>query len=129
MNEHFIIFFRNYFIKSEYTLDRDVTIRFYTTLLNLYILENNNFDKSLIKSWENEMKPYILQKYPVALKGYFNANSDLHYLIKLIDDSKEKFKAKQIEEEKNNKDKDIKTDDNNNINNNIQDENKDNKIK
>ena len=74
MNEHFIIFFRNYFIKSEYTPDRDVTIRFYTTLLNLYILENNNFDKSLIKSWENEMKPYILQKYPVALKGYFNAN-------------------------------------------------------
>ena len=129
MNEHFIIFFRNYFIKSEYTPDRDVTIRFYTTLLNLYIIENNNFDKSLIKSWENEMKPYILQKYPVALKGYFNANSDLHYLIKLIDDSKEKFKVKQIEEEKNNKDKEIKTDDNNNINNNIQDENKDNKIK
>ena len=76
-------------------------IRFYTTLLRLYIDENNIFEKSLMKCWSNEIKPYILQKYPIALKGFFNANSDLHYIVQLIDELKEKLKSQQIEEEKN----------------------------
>ena len=50
--------------------------------------------------WSNEIKPYLLQKYPIALKGFFNANSDLHYIIQLIEELKEKFKSQQIEEEK-----------------------------
>ena len=100
-------------------------IRFYITLLRLYIDENNIFEKSLMKCWSDEIKPYILQKYPIALKGYFNANSDLHYLVELIEELKEKLKSQQIEEEKN------KEENNNNIINTTEDlqekKNKDNK--
>ena len=86
-------------------------IRFYTTLLRLYIDENNIFDKSLMKCWSNEIKPYILQKYPMAFKGLFNANSDLHYIVKLIDELEEKFKSPKIEKEEK-----IKEENNNVIN-------------
>ena len=77
--------------------------------------------------WSNEIKPYLLQKYPIALKGFFNANSDLHYIIQLIEELKEKFKSQQIEEEKS------KEQNNNNIikmTDNLQEEKqKDNKTK
>ena len=101
--------------------EKDITIRLYSTLFRLYVDENNKFYKSLLDCWNNEIKPYILQKYPIALKGYFNANSDLHFIVTLIEELKEKFKS-QIEEEKKNINKEIikgEEDNNNNIQKNI----------
>ena len=77
----------------------------------MYIDENNKFDKSLINAWTNECKPYILQQYPISVKNFFNSNSDLHYLVKLIDELKDSYKEKIDKEEKKNE---IKKEENNN---------------
>ena len=47
------------------------------------------------------MKPYILGKYPQASTGLFMQNSDIHFLIKNLDQLKKKFGVKpEINEEK-----------------------------
>ena len=102
ISEKIIEFFEEYFIGTEHNSDKDIIIRFFLSLLNIYIDANKKFDKSLLKSWSNEIKPYVDQKYPVSKQGLFNTNSDLHYLIKLINDSAEKYKLIHIEEEKKN---------------------------
>jgi hypothetical protein len=88
----------------------------------MFIENNNNFDKILIAAWENEIKPYILQKFPISKEGLFAVNSDLEFLLNLIDSLKEQYDKKQIpnndindskkEKNKNNKDynKDNKND-------------------
>ena len=65
------------------------------SLLQMFIENNNNFDKSLINAWENEIKPYILQKFPISKDGLFAVNSDLEFLINLIDSLKEQYDKKQ----------------------------------
>jgi hypothetical protein len=65
----------------------------------MYIEDNDNFDKTLINSWKNEIKPYILQKFPLSKDGLFTVNSDLEYLIKIIESLKEKYEIKQKETE------------------------------
>ena len=115
LNQQFIVFFRDFFINVEYTPDKDLTIRFFISLLQMFIENNNNFDKTLINAWENEIKPYILQKFPISKDGLFAVNSDLEFLLNLIDSLKEQY-------EKNppvNKD----------INNNKEEKNKNNEIK
>ena len=52
-------------------------MRFYISLLKLYIEENNYFSKTLKSFWTKEIKNYIMKKYPMAIKGHFNENSDL----------------------------------------------------
>ena len=102
ITEKMIEFFEEYFINTEHNPEKDVTIRFFLSLLKIYIDANNKFDKSLLKSWSNEIKPYVDQKYPVSKQGLFNTNSDLHYFIQIINDSAEKYKLINIEEEKKN---------------------------
>ena len=65
----------------------------------MYIEDNDNFDTTLINSWKNEIKPYILQKFPLSKDGLFTVNSDLEYLIKIIESLKEKYEIKQKEAE------------------------------
>ena len=84
ITEKMIEFFEEYFINTEHNPEKDVTIRFFLSLLKIYIDANNKFDKSLLKSWSNEIKPYVDQKYPVSKQGLFNTNSDLHYFIQII---------------------------------------------
>ena len=80
--------------------EKDITIRFYVSLLKLFIEENKNFDESLKNFWSKEIKHYILHNYPMAIKGHFNANSDLHYLIDLIDNLKIRYKDNQEDKDK-----------------------------
>ena len=94
LNQQFIDFFRNFFINVEYTPDKDLTIRFFISLLQMYIENNNNFDKILMNAWENEIKPYILQKFPISKEGLFAVNSDLEFLLNLIDSLKEQYDKK-----------------------------------
>ena len=74
-------------------------------------------------SWENEIKPFVSEKFPLIQNGIFNQNSDFDYLIKVIDKLKKKYTKKEKKKEKNNKNK-------TNINDNNKKspkENKDNK--
>ena len=113
-NQEFIDFFRNYFINVEYTPDKDLTIRFFMSLLQMFIENNNNFDKCLINAWENEIKPYILQKFPISKDGLFAVNSDLEFLLNLIDSLKDQYDKKQIA--------------NNDTNNNNEEKNKNDEV-
>ena len=63
----------------------------------MYSDDNNKFDKSFINAWTNEIKPYILQKYPVSKHGAFSANSDIVIILDIID----KYLAISTEEENN----------------------------
>ena len=63
----------------------------------MYSDDNNKFNKSFIKAWKDEIKPYILQKYPVSKQGAFSANSDIVFMFDLID----KYLAIPKEEENN----------------------------
>ena len=53
------------------------------------------------------MRPYLFEKYPSSNKGIFMKNSDIHFLIKLIDELKNKCgvkienKQEKIEQSKN----------------------------
>ena len=79
------------------------------SLLHMYIENINNFDNNLINAWNNEIKPFILQKFPMIKEGLFNVNSDLHFLIKIIDSLKEKYEKQKKELEN------INTKENNNL--------------
>ena len=79
------------------------------SLLQMYIENINNFDNNLINAWNNEIKPFILQKFPMIKEGLFNLNSDLHFLIKIIDSLKEKYEMQKKELEN------INTKENNNL--------------
>ena len=64
----------------------------------MYIEYYKKFENPLLENWNNNIKPYILEKYPKTSTGIFTHNSDLHYIIDLIDDLKEKYKV--IKEDK-----------------------------
>ena len=115
LNQEFIEFFRIYFINEEYKPEKALIIRYYISLLQTYIESNKKFDTNLINSWKNEVKPYILQKFPPKQDGLFTVNSDLEYLIQIIDSLKEEYENKQKESEINaiNKTNDNLTDNNN----------------
>ena len=70
------------------------------SLLQMYLENIDNFDNNLIKAWQNEIKPFIYQKFPIVKDGLFNINSDLYYLIQIIDSFKEKYEEKKKELEK-----------------------------
>ena len=72
-------------------------MRYYMSLLQMYLENIDYFDNNLIKSWQNEIKPFIYQKYPIVKEGLFNINSDLYYLIQIIDSFKDKYDEKQKE--------------------------------
>ena len=68
----------------------------------MYIENNKNFDISLINVWDNEIKPYLIKQYPIAKGDLFTLNSDIQFIIKLIDSLKEEYgKNKIISENKN----------------------------
>ena len=59
----------------------------------MYIEYYKKFENPLLENWNNNIKPYILEKYPKTSTRIFTKNSDLHYIIDLIDNLKEKYKA------------------------------------
>ena len=80
------------------------------------------FDKDLMNSWENEMRPFILQKFPIVKNGLFKLNSDFEYLIKVIDKLKKKYSYEKVSK----KNKDININNNLNINNTLNEKEKNN---
>ena len=100
MIEEFIKFFRIYYINSEYNPEKDIIIRFFLTMLQEYI-NQNEINQKLEIAWIKEMKTYLLKKYPITKSNEFTQNADLHLLIELIDTLlKEKLK-KAINDENN----------------------------
>ena len=88
-----IDFFQLYFIDSD-DPEKDIIIRFYLSLIKIYIEYYKRFEEPLLEIWSNKIKPYILEKYPDSNQGIFKMNSDIHYLIQLVDGIKEKYQVK-----------------------------------
>ena len=67
----------------------------------MYLETIDAFDAALIKAWDNEIKPFVSEKFPVTKDGLFNVNSDIVFLVDMIDSFKEKYLKKKSELEKN----------------------------
>ena len=81
----------------------------------MYIESIKYFDENLINAWKNEMKPFILQKFPLIKSELFTLNSDFNFFIQIIDSLAEEFGNKKIES-KNEKNESINNSDDKKIN-------------
>ena len=90
-----IEFFRIFFLESN-NQEKDMVIRFYLPVVKTYIEYYKTFESPLLEYWTYKIKPYLLDKYPKMSGAVFTANSDIHYLIELIDDLKNKYQVKEI---------------------------------
>ena len=100
IKQQFVDFFIYYFINSD-KQDKDVIIRFYLTLLQQFIETQKAFDSPLYENWEEKMKPFLLEKYPKKSTKLFYENSDIHFIIKLLDGFRKEFGVKlEIKEKK-----------------------------
>ena len=95
-------FFTIFFIDSD-NPEKYIIIRFYLSIIKLYVEFYKSFDTSLHDFWNNKIKPYIHENYPKSSTGIFTANSDIHYLLQLIDNLYKEFGVNndKINEEKN----------------------------
>ena len=95
-------FFKIFFIDSD-NPEKYIIIRFYLSIIKLYVEFYKSFDTSLHDFWDNKIKPYIHENYPQSSSGVFTANSDIHYLLQLIDNLHKEFGVNndKINEEKN----------------------------
>ena len=102
INQDFLDFFRNFFfLKERVKADKSLTIRYYISLLQMFIEYYDKFDKILINAWNEEIKPYIFKYFPLEKQGQFFVNSDLVFVIEIIDSYKEKYTNKEIISENN----------------------------
>ena len=62
-------------------------------MINQYIDYYKTFENPLLDSWDNKIKPYLQEKYPTSTTGLFTENSDIKYLIEIIDNSKQKYQV------------------------------------
>ena len=81
----FIDFFNTYFKKDDFTEEMDLNIRYYVSILQSYMEYIKAQNKELIKEWENNIRPFLIQQYPFQQDGIFNMNADIKYLIQEID--------------------------------------------
>ena len=88
-------FFIIYFINTD-NPDKDIIIRFYLSIFKLYIEFYKTFDISLFEFWRDKIKPFIDEKYPESNTGIFTANSDIHYIKKIIDNLNVEYKPNDI---------------------------------
>ena len=82
LSKDFIEFFNSYFKKENFP---DLNLRFYVSILQSYMQYAKIQNKELIKEWDNNIKPFLLKRYPFEQNGIFNINADIKYLIKEID--------------------------------------------
>ena len=97
--DHFIEFFRIYFINNPFIPEKEKTARFYMSLMWEFINNNKEFDERFINAWQTEIQPCLLNKFPPVTKGLHNIHSDMEYLIQLMDELSNKYK--KINEMKN----------------------------
>ena len=76
--------------------DQDIIIRLYLRFVNIYIEFYKYFDNPFLDFWRNKIKPYLIIKYPTGFTGIFNQNSDIQFLVKIIDELDSKYGVKVI---------------------------------
>ena len=90
-------FFHLYLLKTECTAD---LVRFFLTFLQTYINDNDNFYTEFINVWNSEIKPFIMEKFPIQKTGYICLYSDISFFIQLIDGTLKKKKIIKREDKK-----------------------------
>ena len=93
IKQQIVDFFHMYFIKADYP-EKDIVIRFFLPLIQNYINYYKAFDNPLLECWKTEIRPFILEKYPQSETQLFYANSDIHYITKLIENLRETYEVK-----------------------------------
>ena len=69
-------------------------IRFFLPLIQVYIEFYQKFENPLLEEWTEKIKPWILEKYKKSSSGIFTENSDIHFMIDIIDKLKAKYAVK-----------------------------------
>ena len=69
-------------------------IRFFLPLIQVYIEFYQKFENPLLDEWTEKIKPWILEKYKKSSSGIFTENSDIHFMIDIIDKLKAKYAVK-----------------------------------
>ena len=90
LEEQLIDFYHLYFIKTECSAD---LARFLLSFIQTYITDNDNFNIDFVDVWNKEIKIFIKEKFPMNKNGQFIENSDIIFLMQLIDDT---FKVKKL---------------------------------
>ena len=90
MQKEIIDFFHLYLKKIECTAD---LARFFLTFFQIYVNDNDNFYEELINTWNNEIKPFINDKFPIQKSGFVSIYSDISFVEDLIDET---LKGKKI---------------------------------
>ena len=97
LEEQLIDFYHLYFIKTECSAD---LARFLLSFIQTYITDNDNFNIDFVDVWNKEIKIFIKDKFPMNKNGQFIENSDIIFLIQLIDDTFKVKKLKKISKDK-----------------------------
>ena len=97
LEEQLIDFYHLYFIKTECSAD---LARFLLSFIQTYITDNDNFNIDVVDVWNKEIKIFIKEKFPMNKNGQFIENSDIIFLIQLIDDTFKVKKLKKISKDK-----------------------------
>ena len=75
-----------YYLKKEkLSHEEDFYLRCCLALFQIYLEFLGNPEEKIKKIWNNDIKPLILQKYPIIKNGIFNKNADVEFLIQEID--------------------------------------------
>ena len=97
LEEQLIDFYHLYFIKTECSAD---LARFLLSFIQTYITDNDNFNIDFVDVWNKEIKIFIKEKFPMNKNGQFIENSDIIFLMQLIDDTFKVKKLKKISKDK-----------------------------
>ena len=75
-----------YYLKKEkLSHEEDFYLRCCLALFQIYLEFLGNPEEKIKKIWNNDIKPLVLQKYPIIKNGIFNKNADVEFLIQEID--------------------------------------------
>ena len=75
-----------YYLKKEkLSHEDDFYLRCCLALFQIYLEFLGNPEEKIKKIWNNDIKPLVLQKYPIIKNGIFNKNADVEFLIQEID--------------------------------------------
>ena len=75
-----------YYLKKEkLSHEDDFYLRCCLALFQIYLEFLGNPEEKIKKIWNNNIKPLVLQKYPIIKNGIFNKNADVEFLIQEID--------------------------------------------
>ena len=104
LEEQLIDFYHLYFIKTECSAD---LARFLLSFIQTYITDNDNFNIDFVDVWNKEIKIFIKEKFPMNKNGQFIENSDIIFLIQLIEIMYNKIFSRRYRNKKENKFNDI----------------------